>query len=128
MMFLACGYILPCMQVNLMIKQASVCFDPKLMCLKDITLCRASQQSLDSLFSPGPTSQVNMMTNQASVRFDPTLTGPRDIIKAVEEAGFEASLWKDQVGAYLGDGLMDLSLCRFRCVTVSADGWHHPLY
>ena len=24
--------------------------------------------------------------------------GPRDIIKAVEELGFDASIWKDQVG------------------------------
>lgn len=38
------------------------------------------------------TGSVNLMTNRARVEYDKQKTGPRDIIAAIEDCGFEASL------------------------------------
>ncbi|GAX75729.1 hypothetical protein CEUSTIGMA_g3172.t1 [Chlamydomonas eustigma] len=40
--------------------------------------------------------QVNLVSGQVKVAHDPGAVGPRDIIRAVENLGYEASIWKDQ--------------------------------
>ncbi|KXZ49717.1 hypothetical protein GPECTOR_20g574 [Gonium pectorale] len=48
---------------------------------------------------------VNLLSGQATVKYDPrVLAGPRELIEAVEEAGYGAALWKegdDDAGATL---------------------------
>ena len=39
---------------------------------------------------------VNLVTNKARVAYDRALTGPRDIVRAIEDAGFEASVSADE--------------------------------
>ena len=39
---------------------------------------------------------VNLVTNKARVAYDRAVTGPRDIVRAIEDAGFEASVSADE--------------------------------
>ena len=39
---------------------------------------------------------VNLVTNKARVAYDRALTGPRDIVRAIEDAGFEATVSADE--------------------------------
>ncbi|GFR40300.1 hypothetical protein Agub_g482 [Astrephomene gubernaculifera] len=41
-------------------------------------------------------ASVNLMANQALIKYDPrVLGGPRELVEAVEEAGYGAALWKE---------------------------------
>uniref|UniRef100_A0A8B9HKR1 P-type Cu(+) transporter n=1 Tax=Astyanax mexicanus TaxID=7994 RepID=A0A8B9HKR1_ASTMX len=47
-------------------------------------------------------ASVALATNKAHVKYDPEVTGPRDIIRLIENLGFEASLVKkDRSGSHL---------------------------
>ncbi|KAI4899201.1 hypothetical protein NFI96_023593 [Prochilodus magdalenae] len=47
-------------------------------------------------------ASVALATNKAHVKYDPEVTGPRDIIRLLEDLGFEASLVKkDRSGSHL---------------------------
>ncbi|XP_066523264.1 copper-transporting ATPase 1 isoform X2 [Hoplias malabaricus] len=47
-------------------------------------------------------ASVALATNKAHVKYDPEVTGPRDVIKLIENLGFEASLVKrDRPGSHL---------------------------
>ncbi|XP_038867916.1 copper-transporting ATPase 1-like [Salvelinus namaycush] len=47
-------------------------------------------------------ASVALATNKAHIKYDPEVTGPRDVIKLIENLGFEASLVKrDRTGSHL---------------------------
>ncbi|MBN3303402.1 ATP7A ATPase, partial [Amia calva] len=47
-------------------------------------------------------ASVSLATNKAHIKYDPEVTGPRDVIKLIENMGFEASLVKkDQSASHL---------------------------
>ncbi|KAK9809274.1 hypothetical protein WJX73_000048 [Symbiochloris irregularis] len=58
---------------------------------------------------PGVTTcSVNLLANKAEVRFDPDQTGPRHLLRAVGEAGFDAQLV--DANRWLGDELRKAEL------------------
>uniref|UniRef100_A0A673ZH92 P-type Cu(+) transporter n=1 Tax=Salmo trutta TaxID=8032 RepID=A0A673ZH92_SALTR len=65
-------------------------------------------------------ASVALATNKAHIKYDPEVTGPRDVIKLIENLGFEASLVKrDRTGSHLDHSreitqksfLVSLSFC-----------------
>uniref|UniRef100_A0A8B9HRU0 P-type Cu(+) transporter n=1 Tax=Astyanax mexicanus TaxID=7994 RepID=A0A8B9HRU0_ASTMX len=56
-------------------------------------------------------ASVALATNKAHVKYDPEVTGPRDIIRLIENLGFEASLVKkDRSGSHL-DHSIEIQQC-----------------
>ena len=73
---------------------------------------------------------VNLLQNSAQVTFDPDATGPRTVLEAVEDAGFEARV-EDQAGAGAGAGSRDASreeIRKWRRLLVQAAWLAAPLF
>ena len=73
---------------------------------------------------------VNLLQNSAQVTFDPDATGPRTVLEAVEDAGFEARV-EDQAGPGAGAGSRDASreeIRKWRRLLVQAAWLAAPLF
>uniref|UniRef100_A0A8B9HJA2 P-type Cu(+) transporter n=1 Tax=Astyanax mexicanus TaxID=7994 RepID=A0A8B9HJA2_ASTMX len=61
-------------------------------------------------------ASVALATNKAHVKYDPEVTGPRDIIRLIENLGFEASLVKkDRSGSHLDHMTNEIHKVRHVC-------------